>query len=483
MYHQWTTNEDFSHGVLIVPIVFYLIWEKRNKLTSLSPVIDWCGMVMMFAAIFIYIIGELGAEIFTTRFAVLCLCIGATWLLYGKAVLRELAFPLAVLFLMLPLPGFIYRNLTFSLQLLTSIISVELLNGIGFLAFREGNVIDMGFGKFQVVDACNGLRFIMPMLTLGVLFAFMRPQVWWKRLVLVASTIPLAMATNILRIVGTGILARFFGIGVAQGFFHDFSGWAVFMVSLALFGLLSLVLKRLPGKPKVRSSQAQTRVHLGYDLKKRILVSGAAFTVCLVSPLVVNVLGNVEPVPLKKSLDQFPVEIDGRIGKHSTMDESIWEKVGAQSYVLINYQKKGEPGINFYTAHYEYQRKAGDFIHSPKLCLPGEGWFIESNDTRYIERSASDEEFPVLRFNELIIERRGERRLVYFWYQGRNRNFTSEYMAKFYMVWDGVMHRRTDGALVRLVMPLPPEMPVEVGRRNLDRFAKNTSLELANYLP
>lgn len=483
MYDQWMVNEDFSHGVLIAPIAFYLIWEKRSKLAVMTPVPDWRGMVVMLAAIFLYIVGELGAELFTTRIAVIFLCIGAVWWLYGRQVLRELAFPLALLFLMLPLPGFIYRNLTFSLQILASKVSVELLNWAGYLAYREGNVIDMGFGQFQVVDACNGLRFIMPMLTLGVLFAFMRPQAWWKRAVLVVSTIPLAMTTNILRIVGTGILAKYFGNGVAEGFFHDFSGWAVFMTSFALFGGLAMGLKHLPGKPAVRKHDTNNPPPAVCNFRKRIGVSLAALFICLFSPVAVNVLGSVDPVPLKRALDRFPLEFEGRIGRHEEIDTVMWERVGAQSYVLINYKKPGQPTINFYTAHYEHQRKAGDFIHSPKLCLPGAGWFVQSNQPRSLRTARAGRDGRTMKFNELLIEKVDKRQLVYFWYQGRDRNFTSEYAAKFYMVWDGIFRRRTDGALVRLIMPLPPEMTVDAGRKILDHFATPAFVELNNYLP
>lgn len=483
MYDQWIVNEDFSHGILIVPISIYLIWEKRKALASISPQQDWRGIWMMLGAICLYIIGELGAELFTTRVAIIMLCIGSVWWLYGIRVLRELAFPLAVLFLMLPLPGFIYRNLTFSLQILSSIVSVEVLNGLGYLAYREGNIIDMGFGQFQVVDACNGLRFIMPMLTLGVLFAFMRPQVWWKKIILVTITIPLAMFTNIIRIVGTGILAKYFGTGVAEGFFHDFSGWAVFMASFALFGLFALILNKLPGKPQGRKVPGDNIVIVKSDFKKRMLASATALTLCLVSPLVVNVLGSVEPVPLKKPLDEFPLAFAGRTGHNANLDSYIWDRVGGQSYVLVNYQKSKAPTINFYTAFYEYQRKAGDFIHSPKLCLPGAGWFIKSDLARELKHLETDKNSDALRFNELIIEKSGRRQLVYFWYQGRNRNFTSEYAAKFYMIWDGIFHQRTDGALVRLSLPLPSEMKVATGRIMLDQFALMASRELNDYLP
>jgi EpsI family protein len=152
--------------------------------------------------------------------------------------------------------------------------------------------------------------------------------------------------------------------------------------------------------------------------------------------------------------------------------------------VSIDYFRENMAPINFYVAYYEYQRKAGDFIHSPKLCLPGGGWFIEKSSVRSLKPNPHGGTGPQgLEFNELVVEKGGLRHMTYYWYQGRDRNFTNEYAAKFYMVWDGLWRRRTDGALVRLFMRLPQDMTVEQGRRILDKFALAASNELKQYLP
>ncbi len=283
---QWISNEDYSHGILIVPISAYLIWEKRKVLKTVNVGSDWRALPLMIFSIMVFIVGELGAELFTTRASMLILVIASIWLLYGAQVVKVLRFPLAFLFLMLPLPGFIYRNLTFPLQIFSSTWAVKLLQFLGISSYREGNVIDMGFTQFQVVEACNGLRFILPLFTLGVLFAFLGQRSIWKQSVLILATI---LATT---------------------------------------------------------------------------------------PLV-NYLGHVPPKALEKSLQTFPVKFNGWSGKMSKIDDKIWEQVGGQEYVVIDYFKKDQNPVNFYIAFYEYQRKAGDFIHSPKLCLPGSGWFIE----------------------------------------------------------------------------------------------------------
>ena len=485
LYVQWMNNDDFSYGLLLPLIAFYLVWEKRKDLVTISPKHDLRGIMLMIVSIGLYIIGELGAELYVKRFGIIMLCISSVWWLYGLELLRRLLFPLMLLFLMLPLPGMIYRNVTFTLQILSSTISAEMLNALGYLTYREGNIIDMGFGQFQVVEACNGLRFIMPMLTVGFIFAFIKPKIWWKRLVLIGITIPLAMLTNVSRIMGTGILAKHFGAGIAKGFFHDFSGWVVFMITFSIFYLVAYILKRLPGECVSGKVYADRTIPTVSDFKKRMIATMAVFVTCLFIPSMVNSLGNAEPVSLKRPLDDFPLFFSGRKGLNERIEEEVWKQVGGQSYVMIEYQKKGEPPINFYTVYYDYHRKAGDFIHNPMRCLPGGGWNVVTDLRRSLEGDDLKGRMRSLSFREYIIEKDGSKQLVYFWFQGRGRVATNEFLAKFFIVWDGIFKHRTDGALIRLVMPLvlSDEGQIEKARSILDPFAVKVYSELGNYLP
>ncbi len=486
MVSQWLNNDDFSHGMLIIPISLYLVWERRESLKKIALQPDWRALFLMFFSISIYIAGELGAELFTTRVSLIILFIAVLWLLFGGDLIRTLLFPLLFLFLMLPLPGFIYRNLTFPLQILSSKWAVALLQFWGIMVYREGNVIDLGFTQFQVVEACNGLRFILPLLTLGVLFAFWNKRPMWKRIVLVSATIPIAISANVLRIGGTGILANYHGPEVAEGFFHGFSGWVVFMISFALFFGLNRILQTLPGSVS-SSGETKSAQHrktpMASTNNQRLIAAAIALVIILATPFVVEILGKVSPRPLRHPLENFPMEIDHYHARLQNLESDIWERVGGQSYFLADYHKESTSPINFYVAYYEYQRKAGDFIHSPKLCLPGAGWFIELNHTRHLKYPPGTSELPELLFNELIVSKADHSQMVYYWYQGRGRNFTSEYAAKFWMVWDGIWRRRTDGALVRLVRNLNPGESVDDARVAMDRFALIASSELQNYLP
>ena len=492
LVHQWKSSEDYSHGFLILPIALYLVWMKRAELRNTALGTDWRGISLVMAAVGIYVIGELGADVNLPRVSLLVLIIGLVWLLCGWRVVKVLRFPLGFLFLMLPLPGYVHKQVTFPLQLLSSKWAVEILQRIGMSVYREGNIIDIIGMRMQVVEACNGLRYILPLLTLVVLIAVLGHKSIWKRTLLILSAVPLAILGNILRIAGTGVVAEHWGREAAEGFLHDFSGWLVFMISLCVFIILSTLLRRIPEasreEPHKPSAQAPapTDGRFGAGGVTWVAALTALVIVSAVPPVVAH-LGQVPPVKLKKPLAEFPLRLNGWLGSLTTMDAEMWEKVGGQEYVLINYRKPEALPVNFYVAYYEFQKKAGDFIHSPRLCLPGSGWFIDSNTERTIWDSPGSDgtrlQTEPLRLNELIISKDGVSQLAYFWYQGRGRNFTSEYAAKFYMVWDGLFRRRTDGALVRLVMPLRKDSEAGEERRVLDEFALLAARHLDEYLP
>jgi len=480
LVRNWLHSEDYSSGILILPIVGYMIWHKRAQLRQVDVGVDWRALPVVFLALFVRVVGELGAELFTVRLSMLLFVFALTWLICGPRVIKVLVFPLVFLLLMLPLPGLINRNLTFPLQLFSSATSVELLQALNIPVFRQGNVIDLGYTQLQVVEACSGLRYILPLLTFGLLIAYFGQKRLWKRGVLVAASVPLAVLGNVVRIGGTGIIAAHWGRYTAESFFHSFSGWLVFMVCVGSLLLLNLVLKLIPeskkqgpAKPAEREASPVRSVSLPSVLVGLVLV--------LITTPAVAYLGEVPPKLLRSPLASFPLEFRGWTGTNSKMDPKIWKQVGGQHYVIIDYVKENKAPINFYVAYYEYQKKAGDFIHSPKLCLPGAGWFIKQNRVRRL--ASEDPGHAGLNLNELVVSRGEEKELVYYWYQGRNRNFTSEYAAKFYMVWDGLWHRRTDGALVRVITPLLPNRTVSEQRRTLDAFALAASRTLQRFLP
>ena len=187
-------------------------------------------------------IGVLGAELFLSRTSLIFLLAGMVVQFLGWAHLRAMAFPVAFLFLMIPVPAILFNQIAFPLQLLASQFAASFLQFAGVPTLRQGNVIQLPVMTLEVVEACSGIRSLVTLLTLAIIYGYLLESSIWKRVLLALSSIPIAVLANALRIVGTGLLGEYWGPEKAQGFFHSFSGWVIFVVALLLlFGVRSVM--------------------------------------------------------------------------------------------------------------------------------------------------------------------------------------------------------------------------------------------------
>ena len=230
----WWGNEDFNYCYLIIPIVLYLIWEKKDRLTAVPSQPSWVGFLPLGLGLVFFWLGELGGEFYSMYLASWLLFVGLCWMHLGWEKLKIIWFPVVFLLAMFPPPNAINFPLTLKFKILSSKIGVWIIQTYGLSAYREGNVIDLGFTQLQVVDACSGLRFLYPLIIMALLLAYFYRASFWKRAILVISAVPITIITNSLRIAMTGILFKHFGAATAEGFFHGFSGWFIFMFALAI---------------------------------------------------------------------------------------------------------------------------------------------------------------------------------------------------------------------------------------------------------
>lgn len=249
MVQHWAKVEDYQHGFLIAPLALYFAWERRWDLEDARIEGSWLGLVPLTIGLCSLAIGRLGTELMTMRSAFIFTLMGLVLLLLGRQVFRILAFPLFFLFLMVPLPQSVVNTIAFPLQLIAAKVAVVSLQQLGIPALVEGNIIHLARSQLFVHEACSGLRSLMALVTLGVVFAyFFKRGVLWLQLLLVASTIPIAIAVNSFRVALTGYLTHYFGESVATGAIHDFQGIFTFgMAFLILLGegrLIETVLSR-----------------------------------------------------------------------------------------------------------------------------------------------------------------------------------------------------------------------------------------------
>ena len=243
LYVNWQ-REEYSHGFLVPLISLYLCWQQRGKLRELPFTGSWTGVLLTAAGLGLYFLGTLAAITTIDAYALVIVIAGVLLTVMGWQAFRWVAGPVALLLLMNPIPAFLFNNLSSALQLLSSQIGVAVIRLFGISVFLEGNVIDLGNYKLQVVEACSGLRYLFPLLTLGVIVACMVNCRLWIRLLLVLSTMPITVLMNSFRIGMIGVLVDRFGIAQAEGFLHDFEGWVIFMACFALLiGELWLLLR------------------------------------------------------------------------------------------------------------------------------------------------------------------------------------------------------------------------------------------------
>jgi exosortase D (VPLPA-CTERM-specific) len=247
--HDWA-KEDYSHCYLIPFVVLYLVWEKRRELASVPSIPSWSGLIPFGLGIGLFWLGELGGEFFTLYLSLWFVIVGLSWLHLGRAKIKTLWFPLVMMLTMFPFPNFINVRLSFYLKLISSQLGVWMLHLYGMSAYREGNIIDLGFTQLQVVDACSGLRYLFPLMVLALILAHWFKESFWKRAVLFLSSIPIAILVNSFRIALTGVLYSFWGAVVAEDFFHGFSGWLIFIFTLGVLVAEMWVLKRIGPRKK-----------------------------------------------------------------------------------------------------------------------------------------------------------------------------------------------------------------------------------------
>jgi exosortase len=242
---DWVTDDNYSHGFLIVPLALYLAWERRHQLALAERDPSTLGLLAVSGGVGLLIVGTLGAEMFLTRISMVPVIAGAVLFVLGWSHLKLLAYPIGILLLMIPVPEIVFNQIAFPLQLLASAFGEWALSTLGIPVLREGNVITLAHTQLEVAEACSGIRSLISLITLGIVYGYFSTPSTALRIVLTLGTIPIAIVANALRVAGTGVAAHLYGPEAAEGFFHSFSGWLVFVAALATLFVVHRLLRWL----------------------------------------------------------------------------------------------------------------------------------------------------------------------------------------------------------------------------------------------
>jgi exosortase len=253
LIEAWSTDDNYSHGFFIVPLALYFAWERRGAIAAAPIRPSMFGALVVAGSLFLLVAGLLGAELFLSRVSIIGALAGATLFLFGWPMLRILFFPLAFLLLMVPLPAIIFNKIAFPLQLLASHVGEYSISSLDIPILREGNVLILANATLEVAEACSGIRSLISLITLGIVFGYFVDHRVWVRAVIALSAIPVAILANGLRVASAGVAAHNYGTAGVEGLFHEFSGWVVFVIAfLMMLGLQRLLQKFLPPRaPRV----------------------------------------------------------------------------------------------------------------------------------------------------------------------------------------------------------------------------------------
>ena len=242
---QWTHDPNFSHGFFVPAFSLFVLWQERGRLSALPVKPSWTGLPIVLLALCVLMLGNLGAELFLSRTSLLVLMAGLVIFFLGWQYFRAVLFPWAFLLLMIPIPSILFNQITFPLQLLASKVASDVLPLAGVPVLREGNVIGLPLMQLEVAEACSGIRSLLSLATLTIIYGYLMESRIWIRVLLAIASVPIAVAANSFRIVGTGLLVQYWDPEKAEGFFHLFSGWLIFVMSLAMLFALHKLLRTI----------------------------------------------------------------------------------------------------------------------------------------------------------------------------------------------------------------------------------------------
>lgn len=488
MVNDWSLDE-YSHAWLIPFISAALIWQKRGELAAAGIRPTWTGVPIVVIGLAAGLFGELSTIFAIIQYGLLITLFGVVVSSIGWRAVKVIWAPLAYFIFLVPLPTFLYRGLASNMQLISSTLGVDMIRLMGISVFLEGNVIDLGIYKLQVVEACSGLRYLFPLMSFGFLLAYLYKGRTWEKILLFVSTGPITIFINSFRIAVTGVIVDRFGIETAEGFLHFFEGWIIFIFGVGLLFLEMLLLARLSG----RTGSLADLLDLQWQRQQPALGTAAAppwraphyvvniALLAVMTGVALMLPARAEVVPPHRNFATFPMRINDWRGQEEPIEQVYLKVLKLDDYVHANYVAPDGPvPVNFFLAYYPSQRK-GHSVHSPRSCIPGGGWEMMQVDQRRIDNV--DGAGGSLFVNRVVIAKGTLQQVVYYWFQQRGRLLTNEYAVKWMIFWDALTQNRTDGAMVRLVTAVVPGESPDAAEDRLAEFVRAVYDQVDDFVP
>lgn len=487
---QWN-SEEYSHAIMIPLVGAYMVLLGRP--TEGQPVRGsrMGAVLLLVSGVATLLLAHYGHMFSVYGFSLLLMTCGVFVLSAGWEEAKRHWAALVLLLFAVPMPTALFNKMSSFLQLISSRLGAAMIELAGITVHLEGNVIDIGTMQMQVVEACSGLRYLLPLVALAyIVGVFSKAGLVRIGLLLVAAA-PITVLMNSARIALTAVFSEYLGVNTAEGFLHDFEGWVIFFPALGLILGVNMMLSKLAdrktsafdwallpegGIVSSLAAQAGALVRGGLPaLATTVVLMGAVASLPFVLP------ERTVVTPPREPFSMFPLELKEWKGQHQRMDVVYRNALPWSDYLLANFMKPGGPVINVFVPYFP-SFYDGSYTHNPSVCLPGNGWTIEEEGIKELHLKQGGDHQPA-RINRLVATIEGKRHLVYYWFQHKGEIIADQNAVKPILLWNSLTAGRIDGALVRLVMALDDAPSLAAADTAMDDMAMTLLDVLPRFVP
>lgn len=479
LIQRWGSGDN-SYAYLVFPLFLYLLWEIKEDFDFDTPSWTWAGLFAAALSIILILIGELSsveALLFTGIWGCVISIIITN---YGWRS-KQLLFPIAILLFIVPLPPYINQIITFKLKLLASTMSADMLRAVGVSVLQEGNILDLGVEKLQVVDACSGLRYLMSMVLMALLIGYYFARQWWRQAILLVLVPPMLIIMNAVRIFLSGMFTVNGHPELASDTAHDLQGILFFLLAGLIFWGVAKLLAKIVSLPvhqhstRLSTSPTPTKA----NQRKGIYITTLLCLLFIISGYFIQQSTKSPTSPTRKTFSMFPGQIGEWQSQRHYLSPEILNALWADDYISASYFKKSSPNtIYLLIPFYNYQGTRHT-AHAPQSCLLGGGYEIVESKL-HVTPLADNSSIKLM----TMLMRKDDQRMLasYFFFQ-RGRIITNPWLNKYYLLKDAILKNRTDGALVRVEIVLGQNQSVDDAYKILNEFLGQLWPLLPEYVP
>lgn len=486
---DWYEHKNFSYGFLIPFIFIYLLWRKREVLRNTHVETGpwgW-GLVSLLAAVAIGLIGKVVGDPFTMRISMILVLGGLVYLVLGKQFFKNMLFPLAYLFLMIPLPYLIVKEISYYLRFFDAVLATSALQAIGVPVYQDSYFLHLPNIILEVADVCSGISSVFAMFAIGAVYSYFLPVRPREKVLIMLGVILFPVLANLFRIVLISAIVYYTGPAILRGLFHQFTGTFTFILSLVMLVGLGEFLRRRTSQtapePLLRQNQGAGVTGLRgsgqSDLPARLFTPSflSALTILAIALYLGNLLESRQTVTLQKDLQTLPAQL----GPYYFMTDGNWpdpyQDPAAERYASRVYEGPGKERVELYIG-YKSRQQARNRLHSPKIHF-SKGWNYVSVAPAEIELPG----FKPIKANWMVTQNSGAMRVVLYWYQARGHTYSGEIANRLAQIKSLILSGRTEGAVVRIATPVLDSEKLEQAKERIKNFSGYVYPKLVEILP